>query len=134
MAKLTQFQGDVAREEQGVWVEYAAGVEFRIARLNNPAYQKCLRKLLKADGRRFRRRRPTDENAEKLTNRALAQHVLVDWRNLEDEDGSPIPYSVEKALEILSDPQYHDIRDFVVEVATDSDVFAAEEREDAEGN
>ena len=134
MAKLGQFRSDTALEAEGVWVEYAAGIEFKIARLNNPAYRKCLRKLLRPEVRRARSKRLDDDRADELTLKAMARHVLVGWKNIENDDGVPIEYSPEKAFEILSAPEYHEIREFIEVTASDADLFASEDREDAEGN
>ncbi|MEC7119303.1 MAG: hypothetical protein VXW65_05295 [Pseudomonadota bacterium] len=31
----------------------------------------------------------------------VAQHLIVDWRDVQDEEGNPIPYSVDVATKIL---------------------------------
>lgn len=39
--------------------------------------------------------------------------ALADWENLPDADGNPVPFSAETARNILSNPEYRWIRDFI---------------------
>ena len=57
---------------------------------------------------------------------SLAGHVLKDWKNLK-MDGKVIPYSVEKAKEILVDPAYQEFYEFVMTEAQNAAMYRKEE-------
>ncbi|MDC9603150.1 hypothetical protein PSH49_21465 [Pseudoalteromonas sp. GABNS16G] len=46
-----------------------------------------------------------DENSEEdivtLSRPLIAKHLLVDWQGLEDDDGNPLPYDPELAVELF---------------------------------
>ena len=44
------------------------------------------------------------EFQDELNLRILCEHVLVDWANIEDDEGEEIPFSAAAAKELLSDP------------------------------
>jgi hypothetical protein len=46
----------------------------------------------------------TDELRETISKEVASRILVRDWRGLVDEDGAEIPYSAEKALELLVDP------------------------------
>jgi hypothetical protein len=58
--------------------------------------------------------------------------VIVDWDGIYDRDGQKIPYSKEKALELLK--RLPALRDAVLICAQDIDNFRIEDAEEAEKN
>ena len=71
-----------------------------------------------------------DETFNTLYIEAIAETVLVGWEGLQDDDGTLIPYSKEKAVEILSNPEYEDFKKLVLDLADEQAVFSAEVTED----
>jgi len=120
-------------QQEGVWKELGAGIEVKLAAFGNAAMQTFVR----TTGRKHRRAaaagRLDDEVALELQKDAMAKHVLLDWKNLEemeqepddmleDEDFMPhlvpIPYSVEKARELLDiEPFYTAVFEMSQELA-----------------
>jgi len=133
MVKLSNLAVDSTASEEGVWAEYEAGIEFKIARLGNPRYQQELARLI---GRLSKRgqRDWAGERLEKAQRPAVARHIIRDWRNVDDDDGNTIPYSPEKALEIISDPQYQPIYDWIMQVAQDEEEYRLSRVEEQAGN
>lgn len=41
---------------------------------------------------------------EKIAREAVAKMVIMDWRNVDDAEGNPIPFSEDAAMKALSDP------------------------------
>ncbi len=72
------------------------------------------------------------EDMEKLARKACAKHVVVDWKNLEDEDGKPIDFSTDKALELFE--KYPDFYTIVKDVAGEAELFRQVEDEEAAKN
>lgn len=79
----------------GVWINILGG-EFKIARAGNPEYEKALEES---------GYRKLDDPAEKQNAlyRAIARGVLKDWRDVEDGNGEPIPFTTDNAVEVLLD-------------------------------
>jgi hypothetical protein len=100
--KLASLKADLAREEEGDWVESVAfpGVAFKVCSLNARAYTVARDTLLMRLRLRFNGQPvPPDVQAKEFGGLYCA-HILRDWRGLD------VPYSGEKAEEVLCDPAY----------------------------
>lgn len=115
---------DSAKAIKGTWVKWM-GAEFLIARYSNRFAETARAQLhlemlpkLQEEGDHtdldieFRRR-----NAE-----IMAQYVLLGWKNI-GVDGQEIPYSTEKATELLLNDDYQDLLDFIIREATSRENF-----------
>ena len=129
MAKISEIMSDMDKVENGVWEKYSAGIELLIANINNTKYRKARSRLLKPHMRRLKFI-SADEILD-LIKPAAAKHLLIGWKNIEDEKGNPIPYSPEKALEFFNDPKLVDLYNFVLEIAGENTAFAQELKEEA---
>jgi len=134
MAKITSIMTDLNKGESGVWVDYAEGIKLCIAGINNTAYKKKRNLLMKPYLKQVRSKALTSDEVLEIIKPAVAEHLLVGWKNLEDENGAPIAYSPEKALEFFKNPALSDLYQFVLETAGENDVYRQELLEDAEGN
>lgn len=132
--KLSKFKTDKSMETEGVWVDVADGLRLKVARIGNPAYKTHIRRLGKPHVNMIRHaNQAVDLDVmDALTVKAMAANVLLDWEGLEDEDGNPIPYSVKKAEELMTDVP--DFRAMVEGFASDAELFRTEEMTDAAGN
>lgn len=134
MAKITEIKSDMKKVENGVLVDYAAGIKLRIASSDNLQYKNYRDRLLKPHTRRIRSKSITSSEILDIIKPAAAKHLLVGWENIEDENGQPIPYSEAKAFEFFQDPTLSDLYSFVTETAGEAEVFRLELMKDAEGN
>lgn len=134
MAKLSLLRSDAKKETEGVWVEWEHGVSLLIARLNNPGFQARVRVLTAKHTKEIRSGSFPDEEMEGVSKSAMAHHVLLGWKNIEDEDGKPLEYSNEKALELLNEPDLRDMYQFVLTQANERDLYRREVEEDSTGN
>jgi hypothetical protein len=133
---ILELATDKALETEGVWVDIGNGVEVRVARIGNPAYRARMKKL----GKPYRHLLRDDESElpdgllEKLTVDAIAHTVLLDWRGpaMVDGEGQPIPFSPEKAVELLTGIDW--FRERVEEAARMRETFRRREVEAAEKN
>ena len=98
--KISAFKTDDKLETSGVWVD-VADLRLRIARMNNPQYEACFRKLSRPHVDGIAAGLTDLTLIEDLMKQAMSQTILLDWDNLQDEDGKAIVYSKEKALELL---------------------------------
>jgi hypothetical protein len=135
VAKLSAIRTDLKRAEEGTWVPFAEGIEVCIASLNTERFKAARRRLLKPHVRELRA--GTAEAGERileLIKPAVARFIVVDWRNLQDDEGEPIPYSPEKCLELFHDPTLQDFYAWVLNTAGESELFRQELLDDAEKN
>ena len=130
MAKLNKFATNVNAAKNGVAVDLGEGLVVTIARSGNENYQKYLKQALKPYEKMLRTKTLPDQTFELIYTEAVAETILLGWKGLEDENGVEIPYTKEKAIEILSDPQYIDFRTLILDLAGEAAVFAKEAVED----
>lgn len=111
MAKLSALKQSKEKQNEGVWVNFE-GVQFKLARLGNDNYKAMIAAESAANRERKERGEPV-RDADQFWVELLASTVLVGWRDLEDDNGSPLPYSADEAAKILQDERFADVREFV---------------------
>lgn len=126
---LQVFRTDEDAEENGKWVPIADGVEFKIRRLRSKTVNKARERIYGPHERAMgARRKELPEAIELLcTVSLLAESVIVDWRGegMVDDDGNAVPFSVDTAKELLSDPETgKDLRSTVIQLSTDGELFS----------
>jgi len=132
--RLAAFKDDKNKVENGVWEEIADGLMVRVASLDNDAYTKIVLDNVDKIGKAKKNKNTLSaiRDAEKIMCRALASSVLLDWKNLQDDDGNDIGYSEDKAFEILF--EHKRFRDAVLEIAKNESLYYAEVKEEQEKN
>src|SRR5690606_19221049 len=136
MALLKVIATDLQKEERGVWTTYpGTDLELLVARIGNPQWESMSRKLLRQVRKERRKGELSEREAKQLLAPAVARCILLDWKNLEDEgpDGNPvpIPYSEAKALELLRDPRFKDLYEFVFSFANDGQAYTVDLEDDS---
>lgn len=129
--KLSRFTTDSTLELNGVWVDIGEGAKLLVARVGNPRYRERLRALMKPYKRQIRTDTLPEDLSEDMVLRAFSETILLGWEGLEDDNGAAVPYSREKAYELLRD--LRDFRAMVAEIAQEQEAYRAVEAE-AEGN
>lgn len=135
MAELKSIRTDMGKAAEGILAVYpGTDLKCRIAKANNPrvviARQK-LRRDLKL--KRALEGDMSSPEAKAAMAPVVAEYILVGWENMTN-DGVPVPYSKEKAIELLSDPALEDFYDWVLSIAGSADLFRADVDEEAKGN
>jgi hypothetical protein len=134
MSFLSKYKTDKTAEIQGTWVEVDAGVEFKIARLNNEK-ARAERRALEKPYRNFQGGIP-DSVSEDILRKVIARTVLLDWRTKQEDgtfkniivdDGVDVPYSAENVEKLLKD--YPDLLNDVVGLSMARETFQAEATE-----
>ncbi len=129
---------DVKKEIEGTWIEYGKENEegetgeLLIARINNPAYNKLFTELSRPYARRAKQGDLSESKALQIMAVVVSKTILLGWRGIVFE-GKDLPYSQEKAQELLSDPKFKPFRDDVIELANDESLFRQEEIEKEAG-
>lgn len=133
--RLSDLALDPRAKDEGVWVEMPGGWEARI-RHNDCAQARKLRaQHLNQNKRFYRNGQPVPEDvAERQTLTVACDALLVDWRGIVDDKGKAVPFSKEKARQLLADPRYRHIVGQIVDVAIEDAAYKPGAEKDAEGN
>jgi len=134
MAKLSSIKIDSTAEVEGAWADYSEDIKLKIARLGNPSYRSYMRKVGKPHAVQIQQGVMDDAKLESLSKEAVAHTVLMGWANLENDDGSEMHFTPEKALEIFNDPECSSFFQFVVAFADKAENFRKEFIASAEEN
>jgi hypothetical protein len=139
MAKLSHIATDTDKAEVGQWIEYCPAMdkedkplELKIARLGNPSYNDRLQSLVRPHRRKVRA--GFESELEPFVKRAVAECCLVGWRGMYSDEGKEIKYTKERSVEILLDPRYGDLYDFVMDFAGDAAAYREVSIEESAGN
>lgn len=78
----TMFETDTVVERDGIWIDYAPGVEVRIARAggSNKHFAKTMQRLAKPHRRAIQAEVVDDEVLKDIFIKAYTQAVIVDWK------------------------------------------------------
>ena len=103
--KLSNFDTDEDLENEGVWQEYEEGFELKIARFSNRKHMDHLRSLQKDKLRSMSSdEMVSEEKNREILRQSMSQFVLMDWRNMVEDDGkTEIPYTVDLGYKFLHD-------------------------------
>jgi hypothetical protein len=115
---------------EGTWIPTGEGSELLIAYMGNQKYQRMMNRLTRAYQVGKRGAIP-DDVLEGFMLRAMAKHILLDWKSVE-EGGKPLQYSEATAHHLLK--TYRLFADMVVAFAQNQDNFKAEADEEVEKN
>jgi len=127
---ISHFKTDKSLESNGVWVDIGKGTKLLVARLYNPAHKAALREAMKPYKRQVESGTMDDGLAEDIVNAIMARTILLNWDGL-TEGGEPVPYSVEKAVEYLSIPDFSAL---VQEIAGNMETYRSVKAEEDEKN
>ena len=124
-----------AKEKEGKWFKYrdhhgniVPGVELLIASLECEGYVLEVQKKMRADanralgGKRGKKEiLPDIERQAEVEDAALARHILLDWKGIENDDNDdPQPCTLENRLKALGRPRF---REFVIDAAGDTAAY-----------
>lgn len=135
MVKLSSVRTDHAKES-GIWAEYGAGMRFKIARWNSPRVQRYFDDLKRSH--RAEMVDPTSESSQRciqsLIRKTVTNRVLVDWDEVDDEDGNAVVFSHETASQTLDEPSYFTVLDFILSVSQNEASYRVQADEADLGN
>lgn len=105
MLKLSSIRADLDRERQGDWVDSRQwpGVRFCVRALTTPAYQIRRDALVQKLTRKNKGKPIASDDLAQHLGKLYAEEILLNW------DGIDVPYSPEKAMELLTDPAWREL-------------------------
>lgn len=126
------YNTDKTAAEEGVWTDIGYGVKVKIRSFDS-AHTKALRSKLQAPFAHLTKMGkdiPEDDQNE-INIKLIAGSSLIDW-NFTDDEGNKLPYSAEKAEEMLRAESAF-ARD-VIAALTSAETFKRRAREEDSGN
>lgn len=96
------FATDEQKEVEGAWVPLSTTAKIKVARMNNPRYRDCVKRLsapYRVGG--LEDVDIPDDVWKQITREAVAETILTDWAGVTKE-GAPLPYSKGEALALLT--------------------------------
>lgn len=108
---------DQDAEENGTWAEYRGG-KFLIARNSNIRFQRAINRLQQPHFKKIMKGKLDPQVAREATCEAMAEGILMGWKEVVDESGKAVKFTKETAKQyLLADT---DFREFVAEFSDDS--------------
>lgn len=122
---------------QGIWihdlpVQGLGKIGLRFRSRDSVQYQEKLTAIYKPIRARYGKGEPPPEVAGQVLVQVMAEAVLVDWENVPDPQGRPLPYTAQNAIEFLD--MYPDVRDVLAALSQDYAAFLAQAETDVKGN
>lgn len=130
---INRIKTDVIKENDGTWVDFIVGIRLKIARARNPKYNEMIRNLTQDMRIDMRDGKFDADGFNEVLIQVRANTVLLDWENIEEE-GVPVVYSPEKAIEYFKNPELKDFYTFVVAISESSDAYKKDLIKDSEKN
>lgn len=103
--KLSSLKADLTREAKGDWVDFPdwPGVSFNVSSLHLPAFTIARDLMFQRLARTYKKKPVPKDVLSSELGKLYHAHILHGWRGLD------VPYSPEKAGEILPDPEYRNV-------------------------
>lgn len=114
--------------EHGVWTDFS-GSQMLIANTGNIVYQRELSRLQQPYRKKVERGTLDPKTTKHILCKAIADAVLLDWKDVIDGKGKTVKFSKEVAYNALSNSE--ELRDFVIDYATNYENYKIETIEDA---
>lgn len=131
------YEYDAQKQLEGTWMKMKGDIEVKLAHFQNE--RAAAHQLLLIE--QWRNENGADDETvippevfESVARKACAKFVLLDWKNFRDKDGTEIPYSPEKALELLENPNMAIFRQTILGMSTRMANFRVTSELEAEKN
>lgn len=89
---------DIGKQEQGVWVTYDEEGDYAVFLIAAQDSERFKSELGRRAKPLAKIKDPSPSLVSKITNEALAEALLLDWKNVLDGAGQPIPATYENKL------------------------------------
>jgi hypothetical protein len=139
MSLYKLFKTNENLEADGIWIEYGTNekgepIRVKIARAggHNVGFSKALEKATRPYRKAIQTGMLDNKTADRLYKEVFAEHVVLDWLNVDGPDGEPLAFSKDNALKLFEDlpDLFADLREQASNVA----LFRDELREADLGN
>ena len=129
-ALYERFGTNQEKEKEGAWIYYDDELAFKVKRITgrNKKFMLGVERIQKLKRRGELTKAAEVEQSAKL----MLDCSLVDWKGVTDDEGKPIPFNRQNAINLLTDPRWPDFIDDLFQKAQDNDNF--KDLEEVSGN
>lgn len=122
---LASIKRDMNKVENGTTVQIGDGFEVTVRRIGCPQYREYVNAKIKPhQAMADKLRKDVDQKIwESIANEALVETILLGWSGLVDENGVEVPYTKEKAKELLTDPAYGALKEIISTAASEEENY-----------
>jgi len=107
---------DVVLADKGSWIDYNDEISFCIASTSNRGYKKAVRETVRNNMKAIEEETLDEDGASELLVEIEAKFILIDWKGLLD-NGKPFESTLKNKKQLLNDPSYIELRDWINEEA-----------------
>lgn len=118
------------KQEKGVWTTFG-GSQFLVAHSSALKFQRILTRLQAPHRRKIERGNLDPAVSKEILCQAMAEGLILDWKDVIDSQNNVVPFSTEMAAQALANN--YDLRDYLQEFSIDLENFRQEEIKE-EGN
>lgn len=127
MFDIDTLRVDPEKVSEGTWVNYRSGARLKLAKFMNKDMQDYrVEKSLEHAGVLNAGGEAADKLAEEVTVECLARFVLKDWEGF-NRDGKELKYTPELGVELMSNEEFSDFREDVINLSSSRDNYRPEE-------
>lgn len=126
---LGKIKVDNKAAEEGVWFKIDDKTRLLIARMGNAAFNTKLENIASKNQTSIYRGEKNRKEQEALAKEACAGTILLGWEHLL-ENGKELPYTVENAKRLMTQPEYAEFQDLVLNFAQEKAAFRLEFQEE----
>jgi hypothetical protein len=117
-------KNDQDKQKAGTWVDYDGG-SFLVAHFSSSDFQRALNREQAPYKKKVDKGTLDPKISKRILCKAMAEGLLLDWKEVENRKKEDIPYSKENATAALMNDD--DFREFVQEFSMESDNYRAEQ-------
>lgn len=117
---ISKFKVEESKASEGVWIDGPQGSRFKIRSADSKAYKRTMAALARRESPNKVRKDP--ETQTRITIRAMAEEIIVDWEGIENE-GVTITPTLENKIILLG---VTELRELIATEAQDLANFRAE--------
>jgi len=121
---MLQFDADFQTIDTGVWADFLES-KFRVAHISNNKFQRALARLQQPYRRKIESGTMDPKVSKDLLCKAMAEGILLEWKNVVDGEGQQVEYTPERGFVALS--KNTEFRDFISDFAINLANFREEE-------
>jgi hypothetical protein len=123
--KMSRYVHSPKAAAEGVWKDLEDGGRVKVAMLGNSAFEAARDEAFKdyPDLNEV----PTGVFRERMAY-VYANTVLLDWEGFEQDDGTPILYTIDQAAEYMGNDQYMEFQMHIFKLAKDYNNYRATQR------
>lgn len=112
------------KQEKGVWTTFE-GSQFKVASSTSTSFQRSLNRLQAPYRKKLDKGTLDPKISRQILCEAMAQSLLLDWKDVTNAKNEEVPFSKESAEQALLNND--DLREYLQEYATDLENFRQEE-------